>query len=264
VVRDLSGDGSAAVVITTGLAGIKLKRIPAGEFLMGSSRDVDKDAFDDELPQHRVRITRPFLLGVTEITQGQYRAVTGQNPSNFKGSDDLPVEGVSWNDAIRFCNTLSERDGLQPYYQFGPGSQSGGYGYRLPTEAEWEYACRTGNPWRYCFGDEAPNLGEYAWFDGNSGNKTQLVGLKRPNAFGLYDMHGNVYEWCSDGYDPKYYAGSPFDDPQGPSGASARVIRGGCWYTGPPYARSAYRFRGAPHDRDPFLGFRLARFLPGR
>ena len=162
---------------------MKLVLIPAGEFLMGSP-DSDKDAEDDEKPQHRVRITRPFYLGARG-DQGQYRAVTGENPSHFKGSDDLPVEKVSWNDAIAFCNKLSEREGLKPYYQFGAVARSGGEGYRLPTEAEWEYACRAGSTTRYSFGDDAASLGEYAWFNGNSGSKTHPVGQKRPNAWGL-------------------------------------------------------------------------------
>jgi len=263
VLRDLSGGGPAAELITTRLAGIRLKRIPAGEFLMGSSKDEDKDASDDELPGHRVRITRPFYLGVTEVTQGQYRAVTGQDPSNFKGSDDLPAEQVSWNDAIAFCNKLSEQEGLKPYYQFGAGSPSGGDGYRLPTEAEWEYACRAGNRARYGFGSDAASLGEYAWFDGNSGNKTHAVGQKRPNAFGLYDMHGNVYEWCGDGYDAKYYAESPVEDPRGPAGASDRVFRGGGWSGSPLHARSANRSRSPPVYRLHDLGFRLARVQSG-
>ncbi len=145
MLRDLSGGGPAAELITTHVAGIKLKRIPAGEFLMGSP-DSDKDAVDFEKPQHRVRITRPFYLAVAEVTQGQYRAVTGQSPSHFKGSDDLPVESVSWNDAVAFCNKLSEAEGLKPYYRLGAGESSGGDGYRLPTEAEWEYACRAREP----------------------------------------------------------------------------------------------------------------------
>ena len=206
---------------------MKLALIPAGEFLMGSP-DSDKDASDDEKPQHRVRITQPFYLGVYQVTQGQYRAVTGANPSHFKGSDDLPVESVSWHDAIAFCNKLSEREGLKPYYQLDAATRSGGEGYRLPTEAEWEYACRAGSTTRYSFGDDAASLGEYAWFNGNSGGKTHPVGQKRPNAFGLYDMHGNVWEWCWDVY-AAYNANSPGADPDGPSGASGRVIRGGCW-----------------------------------
>ena len=141
----------------TNSIGMKLALIPAGEFLMGSP-DSDKDAQADEKPQHRVRITRPFYLGATEVTQGQYRAVTGQSPSNFKGSDDLPVEKVSWNDAIAFCDKLSE-------LEKGP---LGGARYRLPTEAEWEYACRAGSTTRFSFGDDAASLGEFAWYNGNS------------------------------------------------------------------------------------------------
>ena len=259
VLRSVSSAGPAAELITTRLAGIKLKLIPAGEFLMGSSKDEDEDAYDDELPQHRVRITRPFYLGLTEVTQGQYRAVTGQAPSNCKGSDDLPVEQVSWTDAIQFCNALSEREGLRPYYQFGAGGQSGGGGYRLPTEAEWEYACRARNQARYDFGDDAARLAEYAWFRGNSDAKPHPVGQKRPNDFGLYDMHGNVWEWCVDAYDPKYYGRSPVDDPRDASQAEDRVIRGGSWSYIPRYCRSAVRYWTTPGKRAYNLGFRLAR-----
>jgi formylglycine-generating enzyme required for sulfatase activity len=243
--------------------GMKLVLIPAGTFLMGSP-DADKDADPDEKPRHRVRITRPFYLGTTEVTQGQYRAVTGENPSHFKGSDDLPVENVSWNDAIAYCNKLSELEGLKPYYQFGPGVPSGGDGYRLPTEAEWEYACRAGSTTRYSFGDDAASLGEYAWFDGNSGEKTHPVGQKRPNAWGLYDMHGNVWEWCRDGWDADYYKNSPVADPLGPSQAAFRVIRGGGWNFNPRHARSANRDWITPGLRYDFLGFRLARVQSGR
>ena len=188
-----------------------------------------------------MRITRPFYLGVYEVTQEEYETVMGRNPSCFSakggGKDRVagqdtrrhPVESVSWNDAIAFCNKLSEREGLRPYYRSGAGEQSGGDGYRLPTEAEWEYACRAGSTTRYSFGDDAASLGEFAWYDGNSGSKTHPVGQKRPNAFGLYDMHGNVWEWCWDGYEERYYANSPADDPLGPSQAAGRVIRGGGW-----------------------------------
>jgi formylglycine-generating enzyme required for sulfatase activity len=243
--------------------GMKLVLIPAGEFLMGSP-DSDKDALDIEKPQHRVRITRPFCLGVYEVTQGQYREVTGANPSSFKGSDDLPVEQVSWNDAIAFCNKLSEREGLKAYYQFGAEAQSGGEGYRLPTEAEWEYTCRAGSTTRYSFGDDAASLGEYAWFNANSGKMTHPVGQKRPNAFGLFDMHGNVWEWCWDGYDAACYARSPVVDPDGPPRASGRVIRGGGWGNAPRVARSAYRYRSTPGHGVNYLGFRVARVQSSR
>jgi formylglycine-generating enzyme required for sulfatase activity len=263
VLRDVSGLRPADL-ITTRIGGIRLKLIPAGEFLMGSSKADDPDALDDETPRHRVRISRPFYLGLTEVTQGQYRAVTGQSPSRFKGSDDLPVESVSWNEAIQFCNTLSEREGLKPYYQFGPESQSGGDGYRLPTEAEWEYACRARTTTRYSFGDDPAALDAHGWVEDNSNNQTHPVGQKRPNGFGLHDMHGNVWEWCWDGYDAKYYAQSPIDDPRGPpAGASDRVIRGGCWSVNPQFARSADRYWLTPVDRGIGLGFRLARGQSG-
>jgi formylglycine-generating enzyme required for sulfatase activity len=240
--------------------GMVLVLIPAGRFDMGSP-DSDKDAYDNEKPQHPVRITRPFYLGVTEVTQGQYRAVTGANPSRFEGSDDHPVEQVSWNDAIAFCNKLSRIDGLEPYYRLGAGEKSGGDGYRLPTEAEWEYACRAGSTTRYDFGDHMAILDEYAWYNGNSGQKTNPVGRKRPNAFGLFDMHGNVWEWCRDEYKDDYYKEPPIDDPPGPapSQASVRVRRGGGWGDYPRSARSANRYGNAPEYRNGYLGVRLAR-----
>ncbi len=264
VLRDRISARSGPVFLTSRASGMKLKLIPAGTFWMGSSKDDDKDAFDDEIPRHEVRISRAFYLGVTEVTQGQYRAVTGESPSRFKGSDDLPVENVTWNDAIAFCNKLSEREGLKPYYRFGAVEQSSGDGYRLPTEAEWEYACRAGNPGRYSFGDDASALGDHAWYYGNSGDKTHPVGQKLANKFGLFDTHGNVWEWCWDGYDAKYYAGSPESDPSGPLRAAGRVIRGGSWYDIPRYAQSASRSRSAPGGRPIYLGFRVARGRSGQ
>jgi formylglycine-generating enzyme required for sulfatase activity len=233
----------------TNSIGMKLVLIPAGEFLMGSDKADDPDAYRDEQPRHRVRITRPFYLGATEVTQGQYRTVMGRDPSDFKGSDDLPVEQVSWSDAVAFCGKLNERES---------GSLRG-WIYRLPTEAEWEYACRAGSTARYSSGNDAASLGEFAWYEGNAGGRTHPVGQKRPNAFNLHDMHGNVWEWCQDGYKPDYYRESPAADPPGPSVASARVIRGGCWFDDPRFARSANRDGHWSEFRNYNLGFRLVR-----
>jgi formylglycine-generating enzyme required for sulfatase activity len=236
----------------TNSTGMNLVRIPAGEFLMGSP-DSDPEARDDEKPQHRVRITQPFYLGTTQVTQGHYRAVTGQSPSHFQGSDDLPVEQVSWTDAIAFCERLNELE----------KEQLRGARYRLPTEAEWEYACRAGSTTRYSFGDDAAGLGDHGWFDGNSNRKTHPVGQKRPNAWGLHDMHGNVWEWCSDAYEAKYYQRSPDADPLCSSQATSRVNRGGGWDFIPQSCRSANRVWYAPGLRNSYLGFRVARVPSG-
>ena len=249
----------------TNSIGIKLALIPAGTFPMGST-DADKNAADDEKPQHEVRITRPFYLGVHEVTQGQYLAVMGQSPSSFKGSEDLPVEQVSWLDAVRFGNKLSEREGRTPYYRIQGDAVTiaGGDGYCLPTEAEWEYACRAGSKTRFSFGDDENALGQYAWYSANSNGQTHAVGEKKPNAFGLYDMYGNVWEWYWDGYDADYYKQSSADDPRGPGAAARRVLRGGSWSNDPRYARSACRDRGTPEGRNLTLGIRLARGQSGR
>jgi formylglycine-generating enzyme required for sulfatase activity len=239
---------------------MKFVRIEPGEFLMGSP-DSDSVAAADEKPQHRVRISKAFYLGIHEVTQGDYQAVTGENPSHFKGSSDLPVERVSWLDAVRFCNKLSERERRDPFYNID-GAQvtiAGGNGYRLPTEAEWEYACRAGTSTSYPFGDDAAALGEYAWYVANSDGKTHPVGKEKPTPWGLYDMLGNVWEWCGDWYAKKCYESSPVTDPPGAAAASARVIRGGSWSLEPRDCRSANRSRNAPGARDYDLGFRVAR-----
>jgi formylglycine-generating enzyme required for sulfatase activity len=259
--------------------GMKLVLIPAGEFLMGSR---EGEVEDDEHPRHRVRISRPFYLGVTEVTQAQYEAVMGNNPSWFSsngpGKDQVAgqstenhaVETVSWLDAVAFCNKLSEKEGLRPFYEIEAGTARvrdwSGPGYRLPTEAEWEYACRAGSQARYSFGDNEWSLGDHGWYNGNSGSQTHPVGQKRGNAFGLDDMHGNVWEWCWDGYAADYYKQSPGDDPTGPEAAAQRVIRGGSWRHAPQDARSARRGRDfvGPELRNDCLGFRLARVQSGR
>jgi formylglycine-generating enzyme required for sulfatase activity len=221
--------------------GMKFKLIPAGEFMMGSPKD-DRDKSGDETPQHRVRITKPFYLGVHEVTQEQYEKVMEENPSRFKDRS-RPVERVSWEDATAFCEKLSEMDTR--------------FEYRLPTEAEWEYACRAGTRTRYSCGEDLHP--QYAWFRDNSGGRmTHRVGQTRPNGWGLYDMHGNVNEWCQDKYDGGYYANSSLADPVGPTSSSSRVVRGGSWSGGPRDCRSADRNGKTPGSWDSSLGFRVA------
>jgi formylglycine-generating enzyme required for sulfatase activity len=222
--------------------GMKFVLIPAGEFLMGSP-DADGETDDREKPQHKVIISRPFYLGKYEVTQTQWKAVMGNNPSEFKGQSN-PVENVSWDDVQEFIKKLNQKEG--------------GNKYRLPTEAEWEYAARAGTPGKYSFGDDAGALGRYAWYGDNSGDTTHPVGQKEPNGWGLYDMHGNVWEWVQDWYGEKYYAASPDTDPRGPSSGSDRVDRGGSWSLSARYCRSAARYGNAPGNRGDGLGFRLA------
>jgi formylglycine-generating enzyme required for sulfatase activity len=224
--------------------GMLLVSIPAGEFQMGSP-DSDSNARGSEKPQHLVQITKPFYLGVYEVTQQQYEKVMGKNPSEFKGAEN-PVERVSWTDAVEFCRKLSSL----------PEEKAAGHVYRLPTEAEWEYACRAGTQTAYSFGDSASELGDYAWF-GTSTTHTHPVGSKKPNGWGLYDMHGNVMEWSQDRHG-KYPSGST-TDPTGAASGSSRVVRGGCWCLNSDYCRSAYRDRGTPDFRSDYLGFRVLR-----
>ncbi len=265
----------------TNSIGMTLKLIPAGKFMMGSPDD-DKEAQKDEKPSHRVRISKLFYLGVYEVTQGQYRAVMLDNPSYFsanhggkdqvagQSTDGHPVEQVSWLDAIQFCNKLSEKEGEKPFYKIDGNDirvpDWSGQGYRLPTEAEWEYACRANAspPTRFSFGDNVVELGLYGWFDGNSEQQTHPVGQKQPNGFGLYDMHGNVSEWCWDRYGEGYYNQSVADDPTGPAEAAFRVVRGGNWSGNPRFVRSAYRFWNSAVNQYGSVGFRVARGQSGR
>ena len=228
--------------------GVKLEMvlIPAGEFLMGS-RDSDEDAGDDEKPQHRVRIIKPFCLGKYLVTQEQWKTVMGSNPSHFKGPQN-PVETVSWDDCQQFFDKLNAKSG------------SGRGKFQLPTEAQWEYACRAGSTTEYCFGDDEARLGKHAWY-GNDLQGTHPVGKKKPNAWGLYDMHGNVCEWCQDLYGESYYAKSPMDDPTGPSGGSVCVFRGGNYYYPAKYCRSAFRSGDKPWSRHRSRGLRVSQVL---
>ena len=249
--------------------------IKSSEFKMGSADD-DVSADHWEKPQHMVRLS-PFYLGIYEVTQAQYKAVTGSNPSFFsstgggveavagQSTDDYPVENVSWLDAVQFCNALSKRDRLPHYYQLKGDKverpNPKGAGYRLPTEAEWEYACRAGTKTRYSFGSDSRMLGDCEWFGGSSGGITHPVGQKRANDFGLFDMHGNVAEWCSDWMDGGYYKQSvTVDPPVAPKGID-RVTRGGSWKHEPAACRSAQRGWVGPAYRNIDLGFRVARGL---
>jgi len=226
----------------TNSIGMKFVLIQAGEFTIGSPEN-EKDRQSNEGPYHKVKITKPFYMQTTEVTQAQWKAVMGNNPSYFKG-DDLPVEQVSWDDAQEFIKKLSAKEGVK---------------YHLPTEAEWEYACRAGSTTRFCFGDDESKLGEYAWYNENSDNKTRPVGQKKPNARGLYDMHGNVWEWCQDWYDENYYKNSPAEDPQGPASGAIRVVRGGRWFGEAGDCRTAFRSWVETSFRYDNFGFRLAR-----
>ncbi|MCP4887714.1 MAG: formylglycine-generating enzyme family protein [Planctomycetaceae bacterium] len=226
---------------------MKLKLIPAGEFLMGSPES-ELGHRGDEL-QHRVRITQPFYMQTTTVTQPQWMAVMGTGPwvgdDDVKHGSDFPATYVSHEDAVEFCHKLSELE-------------SGTY--RLPTEAEWEYACRARSQTAYCFGDSADLLDQYAWFDENADSVGEWyahrVGQKLPNSLGLYDMHGNVCEWCSDWYEEQYPSGE-VSDPTGPSSGSARVWRGGGWRTHAKLCRSADRNGDLPSDRGDDGGFRV-------
>lgn len=209
--------------------------IPPGQFVMGSDLAFDSDAGGDELEQTTVTFTKGFFMGKYEVTQGEYLAVVGANPSSFAGDPNLPVDSVSWNLATNFCRLLNIQEA-------GAGRLPAGYAYRLPTEAEWEYAARAGSTNRFSWGNDVNYtvLTNYAWYTENSEGGTHLVGQKIPNAWGLYDTAGNVCEWCLDWYVDSYPGGSVVD-PQGPGSGSARIFRGGSHADEPPFCRAAAR-----------------------
>lgn len=254
--------------------GMRLRLIPPGEFLMGSFDD-EPGFTPDQGPRHRVRITRAFYLGMYEVTQGEYLQVMGSNPSYYSvgGEGDKkavgaftaqhPVNAVSWLHAVRFCDKLSQLEHLQPCYSIEEATVSliAGYGYRLPTEAEWEYACRAGSEGMYSFEDSA-QLDDYAWHKAIC-DGLHPVGEKLPNGFGLHDVHGSLLEWCDDWWAADYYANSPVDDPPGPDAGESRALRGGSWRNGhPPHLRCARRSRYAPDLSYDYTGFRVARTVP--
>lgn len=230
--------------------------IPAGTFTMGSPT-TDLESQGNERPEHRVTITKPFLMLRTPVTQELWEAIMGSNPSSFTGDTILPVEQVSWYDAVDFCNALSKQAGLPPAYIVNGNDVrriEKSIGYRLPTEAEWEYACRAGSTTsRY-----GP-LDRIAWHDGNSYGQTHPVGQKDPNAWNLYDMLGNVWEWVYDWNGP--YSVSMQINPQGPASGSSRVFRGGSWFSVASLARTGYRDSNTPVYLNYNVGFRICRNL---
>ena len=243
---------------------LEMIQCPKGRFMMGSPNDELGRNNDEEA--HIVTLTKPFYIGKYEITQSQYEKIIGKNPSKFEGNNK-PVDSITYDEAIEFCYRLNAK-----YLHSLPK----GYRFDLPTEAQWEYACRAGNGSALNSGKEimtvdgnCPNLDETAWYGMNSGYTTHEVGKKKPNAWGIYDMHGNVSEWCRDWFDPYLYNTDPFDDVssrkrllsqaiQRKEINLSRVYRGGCWSDIARNCRSARRFSNSPSYMYNFLGFRVA------
>ena len=233
---------------------IQFVTIPAGSFRMGSSLTEGDTA--SERPVHSV-VLPAFFMSAKEITQEQFVSVMGVNPSVHRGKSAFPVERVSWIDAARFCNRLSDAGGLSRCYDEKTWKcDFSKNGYRLPTEAEWEYACRATTTTEYHSGQTEGDLSRVGWYQGNC-IKTQAVGLKDPNAWGLYDMHGNVWELCNDWYDESYYGKSPEKFPVGPGMGTKRVLRGGSWTHPAHGCRAADRWSLAPEQRFGNVGFRV-------
>jgi formylglycine-generating enzyme required for sulfatase activity len=217
--------------------------IPAGSFSMGS----DEEAGDgDESPVHAVRISRPFYFGRCEVTQAQWEKIMGANPGRFI-SADLPVDSVSWNDAQVFVAALSRKTG---------------HTYALPTEAQWEYACRAGTTTPWSFGGPPAAAGDFAWWAENADGRTHVVETKKPNPWGLYDMHGNVWEWCADWYAKHTYSKTGAVDPRGPAAGESRVLRGGAWGDQPDGMRSATRNCNGPDGANDGIGLRVVLMIP--
>jgi len=242
----------------TNSIGMELVEIPAGKFTMGSPAG-EKHRIEGTEAQVRVTLTKPFGLGKYEVTQGQFKKVMDTEPWNGAGfvevktDKDCPATYISWDDATAFCEKLTA-------IERKAGKLSADEEYRLPTEAQWEYACRAGTTTAFSFGDDVSQLGEYAWFEGNADDAGEQyahkVGLKKPNPWGLHDMHGNLLEWCSDWHDKKLSGGV---DPVGPGGGSYRSLRGGGWWDYPGLCRSASRSRIVRSYSGLSLGFRVAR-----
>ena len=269
---DNGGDGGIDIGVgdPPDIQGMTFVTIPGGSFRMG---DIQGGGSDNERPDNEITLDG-FEMSITEVTQVQYVSVIGSDPSQHFTIDNHPVENVSWYDAARFCNTLSEATGLESCYNESTWeSDFSRNGFRLPTEAEWEYACRAGTETRFYTGNHisspkhySTDLNQAGWYSGNWGNwqgplamNTHVVREKEPNAFGLYDMHGNVWEWCNDWYGYSYYGSSPSSNPTGSTSGSDRVVRGGSVSDGAWYCRSAFRGCGPPVLKKYNYGFRVVR-----
>lgn len=226
--------------------------IAAGIFTMGDDDEVDA------VP-HEVGVSS-FFMDKNLVTQEQFQTVMGENPSRWKG-DGNPVEQVRWSDAVRYCNKRSELEGLKLCYDLTTWKCNfEADGYRLPTEAEWEYACRAGATTAYYFGRNETKIGDYAWYDKNSGGHPRPVGKKKPNAWGLHDMAGNLWQWCNDFYQVDYYMKSPRQDPRGPDEGKTKVVRGGAWRFSADNCRAGYRYNESPGYADVCFGYDIYGF----
>jgi formylglycine-generating enzyme required for sulfatase activity len=234
---------------TTTPSGIDMVLIPAGSFAMGS-----EGGEDDEKPVRTVAV-QSFWMDVTEVTQKAYQELMGGTPSKVVGENN-PVEQLSWLAAAKYCNMRSMKEGLVPCYDVNTMKCNfDATGYRLPTEAEWEYACRGGSTGPYAFGNSTRRLGDHGWFKKNAGGKPQPVGTKKANAWGLHDMHGNVWEWCNDHYAEDYYARGENADPRGPASGADRVLRGGGFKSSAGACQSSTRFSETPGLVDKCFGY---------
>lgn len=237
--QPVSGTSDSGETVENSI-GMVLVRVPKGTFVMGGG-----GGERDELPAHNVTISKDFYIGKFEVTQKQYKDVTGRNPSFFRG-DKRPVESVDWNDAVEFCELLSNL----------AEERAAGRNYRLPTEAEWEMACRAGTTTNFYFGDDARQAEDHAWYVANSNKRTHDVGQKKPNPFGLYDMNGNVWEWCSDWHSSRYPTG-PLTDPTGPEGGRNKTTRGAGYINSVDGVRAQDRGTYPPETKYAWQGFRV-------
>ncbi len=248
--RKTSKDTAPQVVKTK--SGLEMVQVPGAWFSMGDENEVDAKP-------HEVRVDA-FTIDRYPVTQAEYQRVTGENPSRWK-ADHNPVEQMRWSDAVKYCNARSRKDGLQPCYNLETWEcDFTASGYRLPTEAEWEYACRAGTTSAYFFGNAPEALSDYAWIDSNADARPQPVGQKLPNPWGLYDMLGNVWEWCNDFYQVDYYQVVPEENPRGPNTGETKVLRGGAWKFSAECCRSGYRYNENPGYVDVCFGYDIYGF----